>query len=87
MADAQNSAAPKKARKAQGPRKVKPFYVVATITNEDGSTVLVDKSRLSVKLVQNPAELVPMLTGANAAPVSFVQEVAAPVAPKAAPAA
>lgn len=67
--------APKKARKAQGPRTVKPIYLLVRYTNEDGSVMPLEASRVEVEAIKDPTVLIAKLLGGGgmegAAFVSF----------------
>lgn len=53
----------KKTRKAQGPRTVKPIYILVRYTNEDGSNFPLDRNRVQVEAVKDPTKLIEMLLG------------------------
>lgn len=77
MADqAQSNEAPKKTkRKPQGPRQERPVFAVFRYTDESGQPVKLDESRLKVEFTKDAAELVKMITGANADPHATVLQV------------
>lgn len=76
MADAEQNAAPvKKPRKAQGPRQEKPIFAVFRYTDENGNAVKLEESRLNVSFTKDAAELVKLITGANADPTATVLQV------------
>lgn len=54
--------APKTRRKPQGPRTPKPIFAVVTYTNEDGTRLALDKSKLSIVLERDAAKLVDLVT-------------------------
>lgn len=80
--------APKKTRKAQGPRTIKPIYLLVRYTNEDGSVLALDPKRVTVEAVKDPTVLIEKLLGGGgmegAAFVSFTP--AGPERPAAQPA-
>ena len=54
--------APKK-RRASGPRTQRPIFAVVRYTDQDGSTVQLEQSRLSIQIERDSGKLVEMLTG------------------------
>jgi hypothetical protein len=58
--------APKKARKAQGPRQNKPIYILVRYTDESGNIVPLERSRVQVEAVKDPTKLIEMLLGSGA---------------------
>lgn len=58
--------APKKTRKAQGPRTVKPIYILLRYRDEQGNIVPLDRTRVEVEAVKDPTKLVEMLLGGGA---------------------
>jgi hypothetical protein len=68
MSEAQNSTpteAPKKKRKAQGPRQTKPVFLVLRYTDEQGNAAKLDKTRLSVEHTKDPAQVIDLVTSGD----------------------
>lgn len=82
--------APKKARKAQGPRTPKPIFAVVAYTDESGNEMKLDKSRLKIVLERDSAKIVDLITSddgfGNVAVVRVDLPVAATRKPAEAPA-
>jgi hypothetical protein len=57
------ASAPKKTRKAQGPRQQKPVFAVVSATDESGNPIALNKSGLSIRLERDAATLLDMLEG------------------------
>ena len=54
--------APKK-RRASGPRTQRPVFAVVRYVDEDGASVQLEQSRLTIQIERDSAKLVEMLTG------------------------
>lgn len=67
--------APKKKRKPQGPRQERPVFAVFRYTDESGNPVKLDEARLKVQFSKDAAELLTLVTGANADPNATVMQV------------
>lgn len=67
MTEATNTPAeaPKKKRKAQGPRTVKPLHLLIRVQDENGEAIALNKENTSVEVVKDPATLLEMLTGGD----------------------
>jgi hypothetical protein len=55
--------APKKRRKAQGPRTAKPIFAVVTYQDESGNDVILAKTGLKIRLERDAATLLDLVTG------------------------
>jgi hypothetical protein len=55
--------APKKTRKAQGPRTPKPVFAVVTYQDENGQQVALNKSNIKIVLERDAAKLLDIVTG------------------------
>ena len=55
--------APAKKRRASGPRTQRPIFAVVRYKDEDGSSVQLEQSRLSIQIERDSGKLVEMLTG------------------------
>jgi hypothetical protein len=67
MSEVQTNEAPKKTRrKPQGPRQTKPVFLIVRYTDEDGTPVKLDKSRLSIENTKDAAQVVELVTSGDA---------------------
>lgn len=72
MAEATTTEAPKKTRKAQGPRTPKPVFAVVTY-EQDGQTVALNKAGLKIILERDAATLLDLVTGAGMGDATVVR--------------
>ncbi len=66
MAATETTEAPKKTRKAQGPRTPKPIFALVSYKDADGNAVRLDVENLDIQFTKDSAELVTLLTGPDA---------------------
>lgn len=64
MAEAQGNTTegPKKRRKPQGPRQVKPFHLLITARDADGNVIELTQDGVTIEVVKDPAVLLTKLT-------------------------
>lgn len=70
--------APKKTRKAQGPRTAKPIYILVRAKDENGNPIALTPERVEVTAVKDPVEVVNMFAKGGMEGVAFVQFTPAP---------
>jgi hypothetical protein len=86
MAEAQNTTeVAKKRRKPQGPRQVKPIFLVIEYRDESGQPQKLDADRLTITPSKDTEELLKLVTGGGAE-FKTVMNIVPPVATKASPA-
>lgn len=83
--DTTAAAAPKAKRKAQGPKQMKPVFLVITYKDEQGNAVKLDKSRLSVEPTKDASAVVEMVTSGDT--IATVVTIRVPSEARATPAA
>lgn len=55
--------APKTRRKSTGPRKQRPVFAIVSYTDENGNSVKLNQSGLSIQIERDSGKLVELLTG------------------------
>lgn len=75
MSEAEVAVAParKPRKKAEGPRNVKPIYLVVRYRDEEGNQVKLDKARLSVETTKDPGKVIDLIESGDLATVVSVK--------------
>lgn len=76
MADTEQG--PKKRRAPQGPRTPKPVFAIVTYTDDQGQTVQLDRSRLSIAFERDASAIVELLAGDGNLNASAIVRVSLP---------
>jgi hypothetical protein len=87
MAEAPTPAAstadtPKKRRKPQGPRQLKPMFAVVTYQDENGNEVALNKGGIRIRLERDAAKLLEMVTSEGVGSAAVVRVELPAAAPK-----